>query len=139
MEQIEWRDEYSVNHHDLDEHHKVFIHLYNRLSDIVASQAATEEFLGRVVEDLIEYADNHFTAEENILRDHQYPEFDNHKREHEEIKRYLAALKGEFGKGKKELEEVILFFVKDWFIKHIQGSDKKYAEYFKANGLNFNG
>jgi len=139
MEQIEWKDEYSVNHHEFDEHHKAFIQHYNRLVDIVTSQAATEEFLARVIEDLIEYAETHFSAEEHFLKINRYPEFDSHQRQHNEIKNYLQALKGEFGKGKRELEEVILYFVKNWFIQHIRGSDKKYAEYFKAMGLDFNG
>jgi hemerythrin len=30
----------------------------------------------------------------------------------------------------------VMQFLKDWLVKHIQGTDKKYSAFFNAKGLN---
>jgi hemerythrin len=94
-----------------------------------------KEQLGRVLSSLIKYTQGHFKAEEGILQSNQYPDFVNHKIEHDRFTQTILDLQAKFQRNEIGLTIDLMEFLKGWLIKHIMGVDKKYSAFLKAKGV----
>ncbi len=83
----------------------------------------------------VNYVKTHFAFEEGLLTKNNYPELKQHKLEHETfVKKILEEAKN-FETGKQFVPNHFVRFLRDWTLEHIAVSDKKYALFFKSNGL----
>lgn len=132
---IIWSDEYSVNINELNEQHKQLINIINRVYE--ASQSGAEKsVIRRIFVELAEYAAYHFKAEEKLLKGYGYPNFEQHRRQHEQLVVILLELQLRFRKGTMTLSEDMLNFLKnDWLLKHIVASDKEYSSFLNSKGV----
>ncbi|MDR3161296.1 MAG: bacteriohemerythrin [Spirochaetaceae bacterium] len=127
---VEWDDRYLVGIPLVDDQHKELIRLTNTLyeSCLQGDEAARASFK-EAIRATVEYVKFHFGAEEQILKNVNYPGFAIHKKEHEEfVKQVLEEVKN-FEEGKKFVPNLFVRFLRDWTLTHIAVSDKKYAEY----------
>lgn len=84
-----------------------------------------------VLHKMIDYAWDHFTVEEAHMQESTYPDYKQHKEEHlGYVLKTLSYLKGRVSDDYQPLNE-IREYLKQWLINHIQGTDKKYTEYFR--------
>ena len=97
MELISWTDEMSVNINEIDEQHKKLIELINNLFNAMLEGKA-QDIINKTIDELINYANYHFSTEENYFEKHNYPGFHSHKIQHS--------------------------FYKDEILQFIQGDDK---------------
>ena len=131
MQSFEWNSSYSVGDVTLDEQHKKLLLLCKRIAACVQNHAGRSDSEFRLVlNELIDYARNHFEKEEQILRSVKYPFLEEQEKEHSEyedhIVRFLySALAGM--NDKSSLNE----FLGKWWVNHILVSDMKYAQYLK--------
>lgn len=131
---IQWSDEMSVGIEELDEHHKVLVNLINDLYHAIQnrhSNKITQEILVR----LAEYTRIHFAVEESLMRIFDYPDYEKHKKEHEELIRNVTDLSNRFEIGKANVSFSLMHFLKTWLTKHIMESDKRYTDYFLKSGV----
>jgi hemerythrin len=127
---VEWDDRYLVGIPLVDDQHKELIRLTNDLylSCLQGDEAARASFK-EAIRATVEYVKFHFGAEEQILKNVNYPEFATHKKQHEEfVKQVLEEVKN-FEEGKKFVPNMFVRFLRDWTLTHIAVSDKQYAEY----------
>ncbi|MDR2760168.1 MAG: bacteriohemerythrin, partial [Spirochaetaceae bacterium] len=92
---VEWDDRYLVGIPLVDEQHKELIRLTNTLyeSCLQGDEAARENFKV-AIQGTVAYVKFHFSAEEQILKNVNYPDFAVHKKEHEEfVKQVLEEVK----------------------------------------------
>jgi len=116
----------------IDDQHQQLIDLITRLD------WGVDGFLPNlfgVLEQLQRYIHEHFTFEEALLIKHGYPDFAEHKHEHEVFEAYVRHMSRRVQLGKAELCHDVLAFLKLWLTRHIQGTDRKYAEWFKQQGI----
>jgi hemerythrin len=127
---IEWDGKYSVGIQVIDEQHKEFIHLTNALyQGCLEGNVAARSYFMETVRKTIDYAKYHFSAEERMMEKIKFPNFAEHKREHESfIKKILADVES-FQEGKKFVPNVFVRYLKDWVLTHVAVQDKKYADY----------
>jgi hemerythrin-like metal-binding protein len=79
---------------------------------------------------LIDYAAEHFTDEEGIMRDAHYPLANVHAGLHADLSRRLAGLVFRYVNGNgSSAEEIVIFFI-DWLTSHIVREDRQFAEWF---------
>lgn len=123
---VAWSDAYSIGMAEIDDQHKVLIDLINQLWDAIIKRARNEEMLA-IVEELEKYTISHFGAEETFMRVTGYPEFDRHKKIHDEFVARIAAEKRVVQAG-GHLSLELLKYLRDWLINHILVADKAYAE-----------
>jgi hemerythrin len=64
-----------------------------------------------------------------------YADTKNHKKEHELFVSKVMDVKKRFDDGNLVMSMEITNFVKDWIVKHIMVTDKKYSNCFIQNGL----
>ena len=131
---FEWDDSYSVDVAEIDEQHKKLVGMINKLHDAL-EQKKDETVVDDILNDLIDYADEHFSVEEKYFDKFSYEETVPHKKQHRQFIERVGNLKRGHRAGGETLSQDVLQFMKDWLIGHINGSDKKYTQCFKDNGL----
>jgi len=129
-----WSSTYSVNIGVVDSQHKVLVDLINELHQAMITRTG-KEHLGKILSNLVKYTQGHFKAEEGILQLNQYPDFINHKAEHDRFTQTILDFQRKFQKSEIGLTIGVMDFLKDWLIKHIMGVDKKYAPFLNAKGV----
>jgi hemerythrin len=131
---IFWSDQLSVNIKELDNQHQCLIELINRLHDSMKSGKGNA-VIGPILMDVIKYTEFHFATEEKYFQKYAYPEFLQHKKQHDELTQKAKQLKADFEKGKLSISIEVMHFLRDWISNHILGSDKKYGPFLASKGL----
>jgi hemerythrin len=85
---------------------------------------------------LIDYTKVHFAHEEKLMAEHGYPDSPGHKAEHVALAKQVLDVQAKFKSGASAVLSMdVLNFLKEWLLKHIQGTDKKYVAHFKSKGV----
>ena len=128
---IEFDDSLVTGNDTIDGQHKELI---KKISDLITT---CEEGDGKVkaikmLDYLEEYTNFHFSAEEELQKNANYPDFDTHHAKHEEFKQtikelyeYLEDLEGPTDDFVAKVQENVV----DWLFKHIKSADRSVAEY----------
>ncbi len=134
MALLEWNDKLSVTIRKFDDQHKKLVGMVNQLHDAM-KVGKGREVLGEILQSLTRYTVTHFGDEERLMKLHNYPEYAEHKKEHDmlvlQVKEKLEAHRG----GKNIITQNIMEFLKKWLTEHIQGCDKKYGPFLKNKGV----
>jgi methyl-accepting chemotaxis protein len=120
---------------EVDNQHKRLVDLINRLYRSMKLRKSREES-GRVLEELVEYTIIHFGFEEKLMKEHGYPDFDDHSAKHRDLVKQVGEFKVKFSEGNATLSMDLMDFLKDWLLVHINVTDRKYAPFFKKIGIN---
>lgn len=134
MAVLSWKPELATDIRQIDADHQKLIGLINELHDAMAAGKAND-VLGKILGELISYTKKHFTTEETLMKLHGYPDFAAHKKEHEDLTKTVLELQEKFNAGKGGLTISTFSFLKDWLTRHILGTDKRYAPYLRAKGV----
>ena len=70
---MDWQDDFSVGVPEFDRHHQYLINLINEAHDACLHGQQKAKF-NRIVNELAEYVSYHFTAEEQYMEAHNYPD-----------------------------------------------------------------
>ncbi|MEH6469843.1 MAG: bacteriohemerythrin [Halopseudomonas sp.] len=126
MDVIEWKNEYSVHHSQLDQQHQRLIVLINTLTQATLEGGA----IGYVFDELDFYVKEHFRFEEQLLDQARYSDFAAHKAEHLVFEQWLWAVRRSFGEGGVSaplLADSVNAYLRSWLISHILQSDMAYS------------
>lgn len=134
MALITWNDSLSVNVAEIDQQHKKLINMINELNDAMRAGKG-KDVLGKIVTNLISYTETHFKTEEKYFAQFNYPDTDNHKREHAAFVQKVTGFKNGFEEKRLTLTIEVMNFLSDWLKNHIMGTDKKYSHFFNEKGL----
>lgn len=134
---MKWTEDLSVGVEIIDSQHK---ELFLRITDLVDAikQHTCKYKIGDVVKFLDEYIVFHFGEEENIMQKYGYPEYEQHKKQHEffmakfgELKKELPKLEGGTKPGSYDLSVETNQVVVDWILEHIARVDKRLGAFIK--------
>jgi hemerythrin len=134
MALITWNDTLSVHIKEIDSQHQRLVELVNKLHDAMKAGRGND-VMGPILSDLVRYTVSHFATEEAYFKKYAYPDFAQHKKEHDDLTVKAKALKASFEKGKMTVSIEVMNFLRDWLSSHILGSDKKYGPYLNGKGL----
>jgi len=134
MELISWKDSLNVGIVEIDEQHKKLVGLINKLFEAMAN-GKSSEIMQSVLSELSNYVLTHFATEEKLMKQLGYEDYEYHKQEHNYFIEKLNEFKIKFSSGKASISLELLNFLKDWLLKHIIGTDRKYIPLFKENGI----
>jgi hemerythrin len=131
MPLIKWDDAlFSVQNEEFDNHHKKLVDMINELHSAMMKRTG-KEALKEILWELKKYTEYHFKAEEKQLLLVNYPDFENHKKQHTDFVQELEILIRNYEWGKREVGIDTMEFLKEWLFKHIQMTDKRYVPYLK--------
>jgi hemerythrin len=127
---VEWEDRYSVGIPFIDDQHKELIRLTNELyKGCLGGEVVSRAYFMTAVKGTVDYVKYHFSAEEKLIENVKFPEFAEHKRQHEEFVKQILEDAQSFQEGKKFIPNVFVRFLKDWILSHIAVMDRRYASY----------
>jgi hemerythrin len=131
---IRWDSSFSVGIPAIDEQHRKLIGMINTMAE--ARQARVDsEVVSEVLNEMTRYAAEHFKSEEDLMRQHGFPSFDEHRKKHVSFRKDVAHLCLDAVAHKTSVPESVVRFLKDWFVDHILYCDQRYAEFFRQIGV----
>ena len=116
-----------------EQHEQLFGHINNLLRACGEGKGRGE--LGRAVQFLIDYTEEHFAAEERLQDKYKYPDRENHKRYHEAFKHAIRELADELERDGATVTLVgkINKSVGDWLVNHVKKQDVRVAAHIAQN------
>ncbi len=125
-----WDNNFETGIALIDEQHKQLVNILNRLAAHLANRS-NPITLNKIFDELADYADYHFKAEEEIWSAHFMNDdwFTSHKRTHESFIAKVIEMKQE--ENVKPLDDVIqdiVAFLSHWLASHILDTDKRMAK-----------
>jgi hemerythrin len=133
MPLLTWNDAYSVNDEELDSHHKKLMSILNSLYG-ECLEVDIENCVGPKMDELLAYADYHFKAEEQYMREIEYFEIDDHIEMHKAFAFKLGEMKLVPHTSELELTRELIVFIGKWLLRHVLEEDKKYAVHAAGRG-----
>jgi len=131
MSIFQWKEEFSVDHAEIDTQHRRLFQLADELyKAMTASQGSAAA--GQTLTNLVEYAKHHFACEERLMQLHDYPEYAEHKAFHDDLTARVLEFQRGFEAGRPAAAIEPSQFLKDWLSHHIGDTDRKVSVYLKA-------
>lgn len=125
MKELMWNDSYAIGIEEIDRQHMEFIRLLRRFNWGV-EKAAPLALQLRILDELLKYADYHFSSEENIMYFTRYPDIATQRGEHARLRNGLAHRTDAYRRT-PEIGDRLVEFLYEWFVNHIQIEDRKIA------------
>jgi len=127
---VSWSDKYATGIELIDNQHHQLVDLTNELYRACLSGgderlAVFKDAMSRMVE----YVRYHFSAESKLLETIKYPDYNNHKKMHNDLVEEILAASSKYDDGKKFIPNKFVRTLKDWVFGHIAVYDKIYAAY----------
>jgi hemerythrin len=125
MALLEWRAEFETGIADVDFEHRELIDLINDLHGELGSDAPRDR-IGAFLGEVFARISAHFALEESVMRKHDYDQYDDHKREHEQLLDDIRDIMDNFNAGKYlAYDDALATAVSDWFIDHFKTKDAR--------------
>ncbi len=131
MSKIEWNNSFSVNVPEIDEQHKKWIGMINELHAILLRGDLKEnmEISSKVVAEIRDYTLYHFTTEEKLMKEINFPDLPSHKDIHNKFYMQVKELYYDINEGKTVLNTEIMNTLTNWLSEHILNEDKKLLKF----------
>ena len=128
-----WNSELETGIERIDNQHIKIFKLARNLVTAIADGKGNDVIM-QTLEFLTSYVSKHFSDEERLQAEYNYPDYATHRIIHEEFKDKIAKLAGEIGsEGPSDsLVEEVCVVVSTWLFRHIKGDDFQVAAFIKA-------
>ena len=130
MKKIEWDSSFSLGFHDIDAQLQ---HLVGLLSTTHDEFIAGTPNLGRVIDELVDYAKYHFKSEEPWMLDDRYLGIMEHKKEHTFSLQKVSKLQKDFYSKSEYISLEMLQFLETWITNHILKRDAEFGKCLSRN------
>jgi len=131
IERLAWDPKYSVRIEKIDAQHRELFAVMNRIADLHESGSND---LFPILQDLVQYAAEHFRAEEMVMMQVKYYGFKDQSDQHgqfmEKVQGFLSAYKEQDDR----LTHRMLIYIHDWLLKHTTQADMQYADFLVRSG-----
>jgi len=131
---MKWKDDLSVGVIKFDAQHKQLVGLVDDLHRGIREEKDKYD-IGAILDKLLEYTSKHFLAEEMDMIAYGYDEYEEHKKEHDDLKLQVKEFYSNYYSGNIVLKDDIMNFVVEWLSEHIAKTDRKYGPFFNSKGL----
>ena len=128
-----WDDSYLIGNKLIDDQHH---QLFDIISSLTRScdDSNSKEKVENALNFLVDYTVSHFNDEEALQIECNFPEYEQHKKIHEEFKHTVADLVNRFKKSGSSsgLNNDIKTIVIKWLVNHVMYEDKKIGLHLNA-------
>lgn len=126
MALVEWQEWYSVGNERLDQQHQRIVAMINQLGEAMET-GAEKTALMKILSDLAGYTKTHFSDEERMLEQCDYPLLADHREKHAALNRQLAEFYRNFYTSSRPQTKEVMLFLQHWLYDHILEQDKAYT------------
>ena len=117
----------------IDTQHEHYIDLVEELFGLCEQEAVEQSAVSEGLERVFVYAVEHFDAEESLMVSFNYPDYENHKAQHDEFKGQIDRLMA-VNEDASRSDDLVIQLTKwliEWFYSQTLVHDKKLAEFIK--------
>lgn len=125
---FKWKDEYELGLPHIDLQHTMIVNMINELFVALGSDEV-ETTTRKTLDKMLMYVEEHFASEETAMRENNYPELEEHLREHAEFRAKVEVLYNRHQADEKVSAFELIEFLKVWFESHIVEVDKRFGIY----------
>jgi hemerythrin-like metal-binding protein len=134
MALLRWTKKYSVGVKAFDDQHIVLVKILNELHAAMLKGKA-QSVAGVLVPQLMSYANDHFSTEEQIMESTKYPGLAEHRAEHRDLTGKAGEYVASYEQGDQTIYPELLRFVGDWLHNHMLTVDKQYTAWLNEHGV----
>jgi hemerythrin len=129
-----WSKSYSVGVQQFDNEHQK---LFSIMSDLYDGMKAGKgkDVLDGVLQKLLQYTEQHFSAEEAAMQKAGYPELQSQIIQHRQFTDKIKEYQAQYRSGALSLSVNLMDYLRDWLTSHIAGADKRYTTCLNAKGV----
>lgn len=132
---LNWKKELETGIEEIDRQHRSLFETANKLYEAKSmGESALEKQMGLIIDELIAYAEEHFLAEEELMRLCEYKGLTKHKKSHQNFHDEILRTKEQLRKRKPDLFMAleIYNYLIDWMLEHISKVDREYLPCVKG-------
>lgn len=138
MNLIPWEDKYSVDIVEIDEQHKKMLAIINKLYALLEEKKVDDhEEIDLIIQEMMDYAVYHFQTEEKYFKLFNYEKAEEHTEVHNQ---YKTKIEDWYRRYSETKDRAVFFeistYLHDWWIWHINNTDRDYAPLLKEKGVN---
>jgi hemerythrin-like metal-binding protein len=117
----------------IDSDHRLQIRTVESIENAIR-RGASEEVIGPLLAGLAEHTKAHFSAERALMRNSEYPDLEEHLREHDRLLRQLDHLIASYSEHRVQTALDVLHALRPWLLDHIDLMDRSLAEHLRRRG-----
>jgi hemerythrin-like metal-binding protein len=130
---FQWTTGYAVGVRQIDEEHQRLFALAERMHRAML-EGKGRQILADLLARLVEYTSYHFAHEEQLMERIRYPNYRQHRKEHEELRSRVQAMQDRAASGEVTITIEVMLFLMEWLKRHTATSDCRIGDYMKASG-----
>jgi len=127
-----WNDKLSTQIESMDAQHRQVFEYFAKLWNQLEAGASQEEVI-RSIQEIVVLEANHCREEEALMKEHQFPGYHTHKREHQQL---FMEMRREFigpiSRGEMKATAAVLKQIAKRLVDHIVNEDRKYGLYINS-------
>lgn len=135
MDYFSWNPQYNVGISKIDEQHQKLVKMINEFY-VNMNTKPKKENMSQLLKGLKDYTVYHFETEENLMNLYHFEGMSGHQKEHQEFISQINDYYERFINDQLIISIEITNFLRDWLIRHINGSDQLFGEFLQEKGLN---
>jgi hemerythrin-like metal-binding protein len=125
-----WKKSYELGSPEVDMQHRRLVGLINELSDAMMLRQGYRA-IPHVLEELVDYVQLHFTSEERLMNEMNYPALTEHREEHLDFTGKIIELKERYTRDHDVDAGELLRFMCEWLKNHIVARDQEFGRYMR--------
>lgn len=138
-----WDASYELGIPIVDEQHKHLVFLCNKFRTELMNHSSSESArwqtaLSEALRETVQYTKTHFSTEEKLMQASNYPNFEYHRRCHQEFVETITHILESFKAATLQTAFEFASYLKEWVLTHIAYEDRQFqshiVEYCRQKG-----
>jgi hemerythrin len=127
---VTWSKNYATGIKQIDDQHMELVSLTNELyRACLTNEQEIQNVFKEVMSRMVAYVRYHFATELEILERIHFPDYIEHKKQHDQLVLQILEAAKEYNEGRKYVPNSFVRELKDWVFGHIGVYDQIYAVY----------
>ncbi len=133
MTTITWIKAYNIGVRMIDKDHRNLFDMIRKIDQETGKNFNSKK-IGKAIENLIQYTEDHFAREEQLMKRYEYPGLEKHKVQHRNLEQTVYALYRVYLAEPESVDtKKLMLFLNNWLSDHILNIDMDYAKYLENN------
>ena len=134
MTLLTWNHACSVSVRAMDDQHGILMDTINELRQALLRGCGREQ-ISEILDRLIEFSRMHFSSEERLMEQTDFPDLAEHRAAHHRMLAGMLQTSHRVQYGEAVQTRALLCAMRDSYIEHIGGLDQAYAPWLNERGI----
>lgn len=132
---LAWGPQFVLGIDFVDRQHKKLIEYIQDLEKVIKDHKKDDRRMFEILNNLVDYANSHFTQEQEMLKKISYSGYDEHVLEHKKFFDKISELESKVKASEPFFETILLAFLEQWLFGHISNDDRAYLNFIKNHSI----